>query len=512
MGGEQGRPQAGHGLGAVPPPVHPGLVQAAADQVLAARFHHAAADVIPLGSEGPIAHPLGVVAEVLQLLAAHLPPLGVARPPCRDGRDHLFYLVSQQLGLPRPHPLFSRGGFRPEAQVGHLAQVLAGMVEVDHLQRPRKVRGGQPPDPSGAVAEDRQFLSPVLSLLVRDGGDPLPELRCIAHGGEVVAAPHALIALGTRPRLVDDADLALAEPAGEAPLAPVPPPRVAQGHHFAVHADVEPPRLLGRGAQASASVLLGALFLGAPERGPHCDRDALHGRGSKPDGGQLPQRGRRIRERQARPQVGRHPPHLGRGGAAVQAQPAVQRGEPAPTRRAVIVAMPQRVLGVPGHHLLGARSAITGPASTRTAGLVVVSVLLLPLIQDEPLQLPVHLPPDALHRLLDLIERAGLPRDALLQQPPVARYHLLDQLLSLGRSHRPLLCSLAASSREGSPAPPPNASERLAPRTPALINSRTPPALPEDEGIPPPGPNPSPWTTICSSRAERSSIRPAAIA
>src|SRR5438067_1917553 len=101
-------------------------------------------------------------------------------------------------------------------------------------------------------------------------------------------------------------------------------------------------------------------------------------------------------------------------------------------------------------------------------------MLVFQLFQNAPLQLPIHLPPDPLHRLLYVVERSRFGGNLLFEKTAIACYHLLNPSLSFRRTHRNLQCLPPATSPESSSARPPNASDRFAPPPPALIPIRTP--------------------------------------
>ncbi len=69
-------------------------------------------------------------------------------------RDQVSEASGVQLGLPVLCPLLGERRPGPVDGLGHVAQMLLGVVDVDDLDGVGKLLVGQIPDPGGAVAED----------------------------------------------------------------------------------------------------------------------------------------------------------------------------------------------------------------------------------------------------------------------------------------------------------------------------------------------------------------------
>jgi len=104
----------------------------------------------PLARELRMAHPVPVPKHMVNALSG----LGRCLGPGAQSRDEGPEPSRVQLGVSGLGP--GIGQVRPGAVdgLGHVAQMLLGVVDVDDFDGAGKLLGGQAPDPGGAVAED----------------------------------------------------------------------------------------------------------------------------------------------------------------------------------------------------------------------------------------------------------------------------------------------------------------------------------------------------------------------
>jgi hypothetical protein len=136
-------------------PKHSRLFETRADHLLACGFDYTRANKQVLAAKLGIAHTLRISFEVVCLGANLLGHLGIGGV---DGPQHAhqffdFSLVQQAL-LVNFHPSFLFDFLMGIHLARHLPQMLASMVEIDNLDRARKVFGDKIPDPFGAIADD----------------------------------------------------------------------------------------------------------------------------------------------------------------------------------------------------------------------------------------------------------------------------------------------------------------------------------------------------------------------
>ena len=149
-----GATQGDDGVGAVDSPAHAALLEAAADDVLAATLDHAAGHAQAHRSELRVVHPRAVGGEVLGILAGLLATSGVAA----QGGDHVVYAALVKLLAPLPGPLLADLAAVSVDGPGDLEQMALGMEDVDDLDGIGKVFVGEVPDPRRTVAEDDPAL------------------------------------------------------------------------------------------------------------------------------------------------------------------------------------------------------------------------------------------------------------------------------------------------------------------------------------------------------------------
>ena len=119
------------------------------DDGLAAGFHHAGADEQVLAAERGVAHTCGAPLEVIRLSANLFEYFGVGGSKGAQRSNQLFdFPLVEQPFLVQLHP-----GFLSPFVVGvesprQVPQALAGVIEIDDLQRAGKVLLRKIPDPS----------------------------------------------------------------------------------------------------------------------------------------------------------------------------------------------------------------------------------------------------------------------------------------------------------------------------------------------------------------------------
>src|ERR1051325_6063447 len=135
--------------------------------MLAGGFNNAAANVVTLFKVGLIAHTLRIFGEVVHLGALKLASLVVLGRPGGNGVDYTVDTVVFEFCLSLVLPLFARLGAFAEHTFGYQGKMLARVVEVEDLDRERKLAGKHIPDPDSAISQANDLLGGVVSVSMR---------------------------------------------------------------------------------------------------------------------------------------------------------------------------------------------------------------------------------------------------------------------------------------------------------------------------------------------------------
>ena len=146
---EDAAAQGDDGVGASDGPAHAGALEPCAD-LLAAGLDDARRDAQALGAELRIAHAVSVPEHIVNAPSRLGRGVGLGAQRGDDGAEP----AGIQLGTPVPDPLVGQVCAGAVDGLGHVAQMLLGVVDVDDFDGAGKLLVGDAPDPGGAVADD----------------------------------------------------------------------------------------------------------------------------------------------------------------------------------------------------------------------------------------------------------------------------------------------------------------------------------------------------------------------
>ena len=146
---EQAASQGDDGVGAGYGPAHAGGLEPCAD-LLASGLDDARGDAQSSGAELRIAHPVAVAEHIVDALSRLWRGLGMGA----QRGDERTEPAGVQLGIPALGPRVGQLGPGAVDGLGHVAQMLLGVVDIDDFDGAGKLLSRQTPDPGGAVAKD----------------------------------------------------------------------------------------------------------------------------------------------------------------------------------------------------------------------------------------------------------------------------------------------------------------------------------------------------------------------
>jgi hypothetical protein len=175
-------------------PKHTGLLHAPSDDGFASCLHHTAANEPALAAEVAVASAWLLVEEVVDLTPGGFPPRFVHGWVIRGveqgfgGADHGQGVAVFDDAAPVGLPLFGLLCPCAPKRGGKVADVFAGVVEVEDLPSIREVEPGIFPDPGGTIAEIDDFLcggvtAPESFLAQQDAGHPAVFQSSTVAGG-----------------------------------------------------------------------------------------------------------------------------------------------------------------------------------------------------------------------------------------------------------------------------------------------------------------------------------------
>ena len=168
--------QGNNGVCAVDSPEHAGLFESGADDGFASGFDDAGAYEEVLAAELGIPHALGIALEVRGFDPDRLLDRGCGRVDRAKEPDQVADLAAIEFRLMAQYPLLLTEHVAGVDQAGYVPKVLAGMEQIDDLNRAGKVPVRIVPDPFGTVADHNLLYGAAPAAVPGFQIDPVTEL------------------------------------------------------------------------------------------------------------------------------------------------------------------------------------------------------------------------------------------------------------------------------------------------------------------------------------------------